>query len=85
MISLDSLVCMENVENEKDFIALVAAALQAFAMTHLELAELLDVAQSTVTRWVRGTNLPHRLMRQAIKERVMQEAKRRISLRSPQL
>lgn len=82
MTVLDDLVKAESADTEEGFIALVTVALQAFSMTHLQLAKLINVAQSTVTRWVNGTNLPHPLMRRAILDCVKQEAKRRMDLRT---
>ena len=47
-------------------------------MSDQELADSLLVSRPTISRWVRGKNLPHRAMRQPIIDWVARQAERRL-------
>ncbi|HXH92353.1 MAG TPA: hypothetical protein VNN25_12300 [Thermoanaerobaculia bacterium] len=65
-------------EDDEQFRSILAEAQDLFGMTDGDMATEFLVSRPTVSRWARGKNLPHCLMRRPITEWVFKEANRQL-------
>src|SRR5687768_8926280 len=69
-----------NLEDDPTFQRILFEAQGLLELTDASIAEALRVSRPTVSRWIRGKNLPHRALRPSVVRWVIDEVEQRIAV-----